>query len=802
MEKVRRNDANSLKSALRSTITLSNLSGRAVAGSSVNDNPNTSATLPTESNGRNAPKKSSRREIASTLTNAFDPSMKNGNHHSDLQKLKHEMETLKSQARSIEKQNEILRWLLTPEQAEHERTFRRAILMRIYPEEVINAIGVQEGHESTFVALEATLFTSKSLPIQKVSTSFSDGHWQEEMKFILDTENRWMEGRFVLELKTKNVASDDTVIATASISAQHFLDWLQEGGEHSVQIEMDRTFPALHDEIALTMLFFTVKVATERISLLRTLNIEAPLKSSIAQLIDDKSSVSAIEPHNQNAFEVLDKVLELPGIPIEDVEGQNAAPCLTNSLQPDILGAVHIKTDFATFALSSTDDEDENHANTSNTLSAKGVRRFDSVPTSNRSCSADSAARLSLLSMLFFQRKNEGPKPNLKPVQEGSKEGEQIKMLNPSLLDYELVSNHAVTLVSKTHLNLVTRLGNSSENHFVDESTNLETDKDPNFVETIKSVSFAYQRDFKSDVAADSSKNDSSVPVEQLKATSGIPDHATIEIDQHPARRCFDQVGSSLKVWFATAQIIVARVFGQCHRRKRLASVRPVREVLDDAETCIEALNLSEQRRHAIFNGKLKAKQFLEEFETDKDTEFPAEIGSENDSHDPVGAKLIFAISQLQNAFFNLPQRAKKITPISLIEQCMKTLPAGNSTAHQRLDAIQHFLQSKWIECDSMLKIMIWIRSPTDEVTFFESMAMRVTDKHGLMMIARRFIYAHGTKFVALKTVERLLVLSKKDTQARNHRRASHFRVDDFDEQGLPAHAGEQEFSVDESGNL
>ncbi len=105
------------------------------------------------------------------------------------------------------------------------------------------------------------------------------------------------------------------------------------------------------------------------------------MKSSIAQLIDDKSSLSAIEPQNQNAFEVLDKVLELPGIPIEYVEGQNAEPCLTNSLQPDILGADHTKTDFATFALSSTDDEDdENHANTSNTLFAKGVRRFGLDP--------------------------------------------------------------------------------------------------------------------------------------------------------------------------------------------------------------------------------------------------------------------------------------------------------------------------------------------------------------------------------------------------------------------------------------
>jgi hypothetical protein len=60
----------------------------------------------------------------------------------------------------------------------------------------------------------------------------------------------------------------------------------------------------------------------------------------------------------------------------------------------------------------------------------------------------------------------------------------------------------------------------------------------------------------------------------------------------------------------------------------------------------------------------------------------------------------------------------------------------STTTLGCNLDAIQHFLQSKWIECDSMLKIMTWIRSPPDEVKFFESMALRVTDKQGLMMIA------------------------------------------------------------------
>jgi hypothetical protein len=56
---------------------------------------------------------------------------------------------------------------------------------------------------------------------------------------------------------------------------------------------------------------------------------------------------------------------------------------------------------------------------------------------------------------------------------------------------------------------------------------------------------------------------------------------------------------------------------------------------------------------------------------------------------------------------------------------------------------------------------------------------MRVIDKQGLMMIARRFVHAHGTKFTALKTVERLLVVSSKDTHARKLRRESHFRQND-----------------------
>ena len=71
------------------------------------------------------------------------------------------------------------------------------------------------------------------------------------------------------------------------------------------------------------------------------------------------------------------------------------------------------------------------------------------------------------------------------------------------------------------------------------------------------------------------------------------------------------------------------------------------------------------------------------------------------------------------------------------------------------------------------MHIMTWIKSPPEEVKFFECMAMRVIDKSGLARIACKFIHTVGTKFVALKTVDRLIALSNKNSQAREQRKAS-----------------------------
>jgi hypothetical protein len=830
MENLSSNDANSLRKTLKSTSISSHFSGSAAAGRAANDDQKHSATLLTESNRSTTPKESGRRDTASISTNSYDLSVENSNQESHLQKLKHEMERLRSKNQSAEKKNEMLRWLLTSEHAEPARIFHRAILMRLYPEEIINAIGVR--HDSNFVALEATLFTSKFIPIQKVSTSFSDGHWQEEMSFVLDTESRWMEGRFVLELKTKNDALDDVIIATASISPHCFLDWLQEGGEHSVHIKMDRTHATLDDELALPMLFFTVKVAAERIPSNWTPNIEAPQESVIDQPMDEKTSHAAIKSPNHHGLEVSEvanKVPALPGIPDETVVVSMARkdPCLSVSAQPLALEAAFTNTDSITAATSSTDDEDAKTMDSSSIVSTMCVRRFESVPAVNRSCSAEfveSAVSQSLSSMVY-QRKNGGEKIILQPVQEGSKQCTQIKMRHPLVSDSKPASNHAELrkpFVSKTpcELGLLEIRSGKSEKH-VQQSKHQETNTDPNVVAAITGVSFVNQRlmaiikqngDSKCDVNADSiiaSKNsDSSALVEPLQPTSRNPDHAAIlpveEINHNSAVGCLHRIGSSLALWFAAAQMMLARAFGQCHRRQRLATVRPVHDVFN-VESEVETLTLSDHRRRTISNKKKEAKKFLKECEIDNDTVLPTDIGPEKDVYDPVDEKLSLAVSQLQNAFFHLPKRATKTIPVLQIMQFMKTLPTGNSTPHQRLAAIRHFLQSKWIDCESMLQIMTWIKSPSEEVKIFECMAMRIVDKQGLVMIARRFLYARGTKFVALKTVERLLDLSNKDTRARQQRRASHFRqenVDDFavDEQDLPANIAD--FPVDESENL
>ena len=141
----------------------------------------------------------------------------------------------------------------------------------------------------------------------------------------------------------------------------------------------------------------------------------------------------------------------------------------------------------------------------------------------------------------------------------------------------------------------------------------------------------------------------------------------------------------------------------------------------------------------------------------------------------------------LKVAYFDLPKRGKgiKITPVSALAQVMKSYNAANSTAHQRFSAMQHYLQSKYIDCESMLQIMTWIKDPTEQVRFFECMAMRVIDKQHLSTIACKFIHRVGTKFVALKTVERLLDLSSKQTKSRKQRLDFHLITNFEDDQDI-----------------
>jgi hypothetical protein len=572
---------------------------------------------------------------------------------------------------------------------------------------------------------------------------------------------------------------------------------------------MNRTCETLDDELGLTMLLFTVEVATEKMLSDRILNIEDPLKSVIAQQIDDESSQAAIKNLNQNSHVFDNEVTARPGTPDVAVWMPYTDPCLSNYVQPVILESAIANKDSITFAASSTDDEEPNTTDASNTISTKAIGRFKSAPTSNRSCSsdlADSAAHLSMLSVVY-QRKHGGSKNNLKPAEEVSTKDTQMKLRSSSLLDPKLVLNHATlqtTMVSKTTSELGL-LEIKSEKHG-QESKNQTTDNVPKFESSIQGVSLGNQNFViksngasKADIASESSvasKNShSSTLVEAFPSTSRNPDQvSTLPINQNIAIRCWYKLRSSLKLWFATAQIILSRVFGQFHKKKSLAAIQPIREILDEADSEIEALRLSEQRKHAILASQLKAKLFLEDFSADAD--------QDQGVNDAVEKKFIFALSRLQNAFFKLPYRAVKITSMSQIENFMMTLPVGKSSSHQRLAAIQQFLQSKWIYSDSMLQIMKWIKNYAQEVKFFECMAMRVVNKQGLTMIARRFIHAQGTQFTALKTVERLLVVSNKDSHVRQQRRGSHFRVDDIGEQDVFFDSPDQEFSVDESNNL
>lgn len=713
--------------------------------------------------------------------------------------------------------------------------------MRVYPKEVTHAIGVHEGHDSIFVSLEATLFNFKSLPIQKVSTSFSDGHWQEEMQFILDTESRWMEGRVGLQLKQKMfVASDDPIIATASISHHLFSNWLHEGGEHSVEIQMDRTSLALEDELTRTMLFLSVKVAAEKVSH-QIMDAKTSLTSVVHMQVDEKWS-KEIEPHIQNHVEFALEVPTLPGIShdsalvsvnctvpcsnfcLHSISGAKSQPILSHeaeSLNVRVLAnrsslSTRQKrnaakeaacTHTATYSVSnatSSDDEQTRTTVISNTIPQIGAHRLQLVPTSNVSRSGKkikaTAVHLSMAPQQII---------TLQPTLDGSTKGDEIKDMDS--LDFNVVANHATVRtnlvfqsIGELHGEITSGTSNSvldvpeDSNMQAKVSSNFETGADPNLLASIKGVSFANHKllaiirknrhskpNVTSELVIASQNSDSSgLGIEPLHIISGKPDHASEDpvdgVKLDASKGCWSHVGSSLALCFGAVHMMMARFSGRFRRTKRLATVQPISDALD-VESEMETLKLSEKRRHQIENSKLQAKKLLEELDNvDKGSEIgPAQVTQ--DVYDAVEAKLFVAMSQLKDAFFNLPKRAVKVSHVSSIQEFMKNIPTGNSSPFQRLTGIQHFLQSKWIDCDSMLQIMTWIKSPQEEVKFFECMAMRVIDKQGLMMIARRFVFAHGTKFVALKTVERLLVLSNKDTHAREKRRASHFRHENFD---------------------
>lgn len=852
MQKGRRNAINSLRSAK----VLSNLSKSVPTGVLVQSDPKFSASLSTfESKRADAQDNLIAIDTQSRLNEPFDPSLRQCEQDSDLLKLKYELERVRSHVRSIQKENEILRGLLASEPTRPAINFRRAILMRIYPDEVVNAIGVHSGHDAMFVAVQATLFNSKSLPIQKVSTSFSDGLWQEEMTFILDTECRWMEGRLVLELKQQMFAStDEPIISTASFSLSRCLDWLQEGGEHCVQIQMEQTSAAQIDESTRTMLFLTVKVAAERMSSDQTLNFEAPQKERTIVQQDDKLFSKANEPVNSTTCEIYEAdSAALPGIPDESglASVATADPCLSDSTQQisvnsnaannepasSFVGAGieratnHVETvakrvtlmtrwkknalkrnvtpavDESARAASCSDEEEQDTADAIKTISSStsSSRRLELAPNSNRSSSAefvDSRASLSSLKSLIFERKTSSSKITLATVRDDSQKRAQIKMLNSlhSNIAIQNADKHK-NITSDTPLELTLEneaLHSTSEVEVAegtrkpaDESNNMETGEtgiDPNFVAAIKGVSFANQRllsiikknrDSKSNVPSDpidtTHNSDSSTQLVQpfqLESAQSVEvlKEPHEEIIPNPARRCLTALGTSFKLWFAAAQRPLKKFFAQFQIRKRVATVQPLREVLD-VEAEVDAMNLAEERRMKFQNSRAAAKKLIEELETTEDEVAPSKPDQERED-DSIESKLLVAISVLKVAVFDMPNRAVKITPVTAIVQVMKPLSTGNSTAHQRLIAIQNYLQSKWIDCQSLSQIMSWIKSPSEEVRFFEYISMRVLDKKGLARVASKFIYTAGTKFVALKTVERLIALSQKTVLCRAQRKA------------------------------
>ena len=798
----------------------------------------------------------------------LDESKQHDQANNDMQMLKRELERERMQAKSKEKENELLRMLLGSERAKPASTFRRAIVMTVYPEEVVNVMGVHERNDAIFVALEATLCSSKSTPIQKVTTTFTDGHWQEEMKFILDTDKMWMEGTFHLELRQKMfVSADDPIIATASISLRSCVDWLQEGGEHSIQIGMDRTSAALKDDKTRTVLCLSVKVAAERISTGQTLGFEAN-----PGLITNQQSVEiisdAIDAPSQNEVPVGDSVSAvLPGIPdehgsaalvttvpcdldlpvetinnsstksepsaseiVDDMKCQNlevnddatvttSGPNDPNALMTELKTTTYQETEVTESAETaskpqisvSSDEEEENNVDADNSAETIGGRRLELAPNSNRSKSMEfidsRAARQSMVSMMY-QKKANASKIVLVPIQAESSKRVQSKLL--SSLDSELTAKNTELRKSNVRFEAALSIGmnetikampmiETTATEIIDEpmqeSAQQPTGIDANFVATIKGVSFASQRlkeiarksrEAKAALAAQPTdptvavaNHDVDSPVvpavQQVQVTSQTTATATVEpieeIDQSSATGCWSEkgLGGILKSRLATVLRYLQIVFGRIHSTRGRAKIEPFREVLD-VETEIEIQRVAEERRAQLQASQLAAKKLLEELAMAEEEEDTSKNVQDRDD-DGIETKLVNAIALLKQSNFELPNRTIKLTPVSAVTKVMKTLNPGTSVPHQRLTAIQNFLQSKWIDCESMAQILIWIKSPPEEVRFFECLAMRIVDKQGLARIASRFIHTKGTKYVALKTVERLIVQAKKDALSREQRK-------------------------------
>jgi hypothetical protein len=857
--------------SLRGVKSLNALAGGRPASSLVNDALHSAANV-RASSSREKPERSSIGLLTSPTKVDQESTLGESKQHdqanNDLQMLKRELERERMQAKSKERENELLRMLLGSERAKPASTFRRAIVMTVYPEEVVNVMGVHERNDAIFVALEATLCSSKSTPIQKVTTTFTDGHWQEEMKFILDTDKMWMEGSFHLELRQKMfVSADDPIIATASISLRCCVDWLQEGGEHSIQIGMDRTSAALKDDKTRTVLCLSVKVAAERISTGQTLGFEAN-----PGLITNQQSVEiisdAIDAPSQNEVPVGDPVSAvLPGIPdehgsaalvttvpcdldlpvetinnsstksepsaseiVDDTKCQNlevnddatvttSGPNDPNALMTELKTTTYQETEVTESAETaskpqisvSSDDEEENDVDADNSAETIGGRRLELAPNSNRSKSMEfidsRAARQSMVSMMY-QKKANASKIVLVPIQAESSKRVQSKLL--SSLDSELTAKNTELRKSNIRFEAALSIGmnetikampmiETTATEIIDEpmqeSAQQPTGIDANFVATIKGVSFASQRlkeiarksrEAKAALAAQPTdptvavaNHDVDSPVvpavQQVQVTSQTTATATVEpieeIDQSSATGCWSEkgLGGILKSRLATVLRWLQIIFGRIHSTRGRAKIEPFREVLD-VETEIEIQRMAEERRAQLQASQLAAKKLLEELAMGEEEEDTSTNVQDRDD-DAIETKLVNAIALLKQSNFELPNRTIKLTPVSAVTKVMKTLNPGTSVPHQRLSAIQNFLQSKWIDCESMAQILTWIKSPPEEVRFFECLAMRIVDKQGLARIASRFIHTKGTKYVALKTVERLIVQAKKDALSREQRK-------------------------------